>query len=269
MNRPFKFIEGKLTSRQEFQVTNGRQPTYALIYLKAGSFSLEVNGVQSIIEKGDCCIFPDDIDFLRSVIIPISFIYLKFMINPNCPITFPLPTGKVVFRDRLRFISNIEQYESLLGNPSAHALYYREHIMEDILIQACLEYDSNLFIHSEAHDSIEYAIQNCHDPIVKAAIKFIRSSLHQKLSIDSICHATGTNASTLNFKFRKELSCTVNAFISSEKMKLASHLLTNTTFSVSEIASRCGFENIYYFSNVFSKHHEMSPTDYRKSHRQF
>lgn len=269
MERPFKFIEGKITTRQEFQMVKGRQPTYALMYLREGSFSLEINGKQSIVEKGDCCIFPDDIDFSRSVLIPISFIYLKFIINPASPISYPLPTGKVVFRDRLRFISNIEKYESLIGNSSPHAIYYRSHIMEDILIQAALENDSNFFLHTESSDSVEYALQNSHDPIVKAAVAFIRSELDKKLSVDQICKAVGTNASTLNFKFRKELSHTVGEFIITEKMKLASQLLTNTTFSISNIATRCGFENIYYFSNTFTKYHKASPTDYRKTHRMF
>lgn len=269
MKRPFIFIESKITSRKEFQMVKGRQPTYALIYLREGSFSVEINKTLSIVEKGDCCIFHDDIDFLRSVIIPISFIYLKFMINPSCPITFPLPNGKVVFKDRMRFISNIEKYESFIGSTAPHAIYYREHIMEDILIQAAFEHSEGFFLHSESSDSLEYALQNCHDPLVNSAVKYIRAGLGGKLSTESVCHALGTNPSTLNFKFRKELSHCVGQFIAQEKMKLASELLTNTTFSISEIASRCGFENIYYFSNVFTKHHQMSPTGYRKNYRQF
>lgn len=157
----------------------------------------------------------------------------------------------------------------MIGNSAPHAIYYREHIMEDILMLAALEYNGSFFLHPDHTDFVEYALQNCHDPIVNAAVKFIRAELNKKISVESVCRAIGTNPSTLNFKFRKVLSHSVGEFVISEKMKFASQLLTNTTFSVSEIATRCGFENIYYFSNTFAKYHDMSPTNYRKAFRQF
>lgn len=267
MEHPFKFLEGKITSRTEFQIVKGPQPTLALIYLKEGSFSLEFSGERTVVEKGECSIFPDDMDFLRSVVSPISFIYIKFAINPSCPIVFPLPHGKIVIQDQKRFQSNIEKYESLIGNTSPQAVYYREHILEDILLQLSLEHTNGYLLHTEDTDTLAYAIQNCRDPIVKSAIHFIRSELGQKITIERICHAIGTNPSTLNFKFRKELSRPVGEFVIYEKMKLAAQYLTNTTFSISEIASRCGFDNVYYFSNSFRKFYGTTPTAYRKSCR--
>ncbi len=267
MEHPFKFLEGKVTNRTEFQIIKGPQPTLALIYLKEGCFSLEIGNAKTMVKKGECSIFPDDIDFLRSVIAPISFIYVKFTINPSCPIVFPLPHGKVVFQDIQRFRNNIEKYESLLGNTSPQAVYYREHILEDILLQVSLEHTDGYLFHTEDSDTLEYAIQNCRDTIVNAAIHYIRSELNHKITIERICHAIGTNPSTLNFKFRKELSRPVGEFIIHEKMKLAARFVTNTTFSISEIATRCGFDNVYYFSNSFRKFYGMTPTSYRKANR--
>ena len=37
-----------------------------------------------------------------------------------------------------------------------------------------------------------------------------------------------------------------------------------TSYSVAEIARRCGFENTYYFSNTFKKHQGCAPSAYRK-----
>lgn len=267
MEHPFRFLEGKVTSRMEFQIIKGPQPTLALIYLKEGCYSIEIDGKKTMVKKGECSIFPDDIDFLRTVVSPISFIYVKFTVNPTCPIVFPLPHGKVVIQDKKRFRNNIEKYETLIGNTSPQAVYYREHILEDLLLQISLEYTNGYLFHSEDANALETAIANCRDPIVNAAVRFIRAQLDQKITIDRICRAIGTNSSTLNFKFRKELSHPVGEFIIMEKMKQAAQFLTNTSFSISEIANRCGFENVYYFSNSFRKFYKMPPSAYRKEHR--
>jgi len=71
VEKPFRFIEYKTTYRDEFDVTEGRQPTFALFYLKEGSFRLRMDGTETVIGAGDCAVFADDVDFNRSVISPI------------------------------------------------------------------------------------------------------------------------------------------------------------------------------------------------------
>jgi AraC-like DNA-binding protein len=102
------------------------------------------------------------------------------------------------------------------------------------------------------------------DRLVARAISYITKNLHQKIRIEDICRAVGTNASTLNFKFHRELDLSVGQYIIAERMKAARHLLVSTTYSLSEIALRCGFENVYYFSNAFKKSNRISPLAYRK-----
>lgn len=269
MERPFRFIESQLTSRQEFVMTEGRQPTYAMMYLKEGSFSLLLQEKESVIKKGDCCIFPDDVNFLRRVIEPIFFVYLKFEINASCPLSFPLPVGKVCFQDKTRFLDNMKKYESCIGNTSPHAVYYREHIIEDILLQASAEYSGNPPFCLTDNSTVTSALQRCHDLLIRSAVDCIREHASEKISIQTLCRLLNTNPSTLNFRFRKELSLSAGQFILQEKMERAARLLTNTTFSISQVASRCGYENLYYFSNAFKKYFSISPTVYRKAHRPF
>lgn len=51
-------------------------------------------------------------------------------------------------------------------------------------------------------------------------------------------------------------------YITGLRIKRACELLLTNTFTVSEVAEMCGFENVYYFSNVFKRYLGASPKNY-------
>lgn len=255
MHIPFKIIESKTTMRKEFDVTDGFQPTNALFYLKEGNFIVEVDGSKEEFCAGDCIIFPDYIHFRRNVVTPIVFIYIRFAINEECPFTFELPYGKIEFQDKSRFLTNIKAMEQLLDNDDTLSVSYREHLLNDILYQIYFEHNKFDKLNKE---------RQYHDPLIISAVSYILKNINQKIMIRDICRAVNVNASTLNFKFRRETSMSIGQFIINERMKKARHLVAGTTYSLSEIATRCGFENVYYFSNSFKKYYGISPSVYRK-----
>lgn len=266
MEKPFVFIECKTTSRDEFEMTEGRQPTYALFFLKKGSFRIKLDDKENIVKENDCIILPDDIDFFRTVIEPISFIYLKFKINPKCNFKIDVPYGIVRFKNHRRFRDSIEKYEKITEARGAAEIYYREHLLEDILLQAFAEQGAKNSIGSQ-FESIEDEVERCHDMVAKVAAQYILNNISSKITVDDLCRAASTNQSTLNFKMRKAFSMSSAAYVEHVRMSFARSLLRNTTYTIGEIASRCGYENIYYFSSVFSKCHDSSPTEYRNKYR--
>jgi AraC-like DNA-binding protein len=53
-------------------------------------------------------------------------------------------------------------------------------------------------------------------------------------------------------------------FLIGARMDLAARLLKETLLTIAEIAERCGYDDIYYFSKSFKKHHSISPGRYRR-----
>ena len=139
MNFPFIVIESTSTSRNEFDMTAGYQPTHALFYLKKGSFEIEVDGVKQTVRRGDCYILPSYVYHRRNVIEPIEFIYIKFTSNETCPYTMEIPHGKIEFRDQERFRSMIRTLEEVLLVETSLCKGYREHLLLDILFQIHFE----------------------------------------------------------------------------------------------------------------------------------
>ena len=166
-----------------------------------------------------------------------------------------IPMGKIEFADKNRFLASITTLEQIITAESPIYRGYRDHLLLDILFQ----------IYHEQHFEVTADQRpSCYDKIVNAAVSYIDKNLANKLCITEICRAAGTNPSTLNFKFRREFNCSVGNYILYERLQKARRLLMGSSYSIEEIGRRCGFENVYYFSNTFKKHQGCAPSAYRK-----
>lgn len=240
-------------------MTDGKQPTWAIFYLKEGSFVLNINGKSELIKSGEFVILPDDLEFTRSVIEPIVFVYIKFTVDRNCRYSLNVPFGKIKLPESKRITEDILAYEALIGHEEKISVSYREHLFRDILLSLCASAGSEIC--TDRFNDLNIA--SCHDETVISAMKFINENTDKKLSIEDICRQIGTNPSTLNFKFRRELDMSVGGFIISAKIRHAKKLLLGTNYPVSEIANRSGYDNIYYFSSAFKKRTGYTPTEFR------
>ncbi|MBQ8510177.1 MAG: helix-turn-helix transcriptional regulator [Clostridia bacterium] len=257
MEKPFILIDCRLTRREEFTVTDGTQPTWALLYIKEGSFELDFGDGKQTIAAGDTVIFDDSISFRRNVVQPIVFVYLRFRVNMRCPFALDVPVGKIEFADKERFLSTLHAYEAVMALTDRRVVYYKEHLLEDILFQ--------LFLESMKPSETQLPAATG-DEQLNRAIEYIRSHMSRDLHINTICQAVHTNPSTLNWRFQRGLGMSVGAFVNDTRMNWAKRLLISTTFSISDIAVQCGYDNVYYFSTAFKKKYGMPPTAFRRDY---
>lgn len=72
------------------------------------------------------------------------------------------------------------------------------------------------------------------------------------------------NFDYLNRIFKKQTGQTIFAYLTKVRIAKAKMLLTSGNLPICTIARQVGYEDIYYFSNVFKKQTGYSPTRYRK-----
>lgn len=101
------------------------------------------------------------------------------------------------------------------------------------------------------------------DTYIKQAIKFIRKNFTEDISLDDIANAVGLSKSYFMHKFKTYTGCTANEFLRHTRCSHAKHLLTQSDASISEIATRCGFSDISYFTKVFKKEIGHLPSKYK------
>lgn len=104
-----------------------------------------------------------------------------------------------------------------------------------------------------------------HLPVeLQRMVQFVRSHLHEKLSLVHLARLSQLSPSAVGRLFRKHLKMTPVTFIARTKMELAQELLSTSRLPVAEVGRRVGIDDPYYFSKLFRKTVGCSPREHRK-----
>ncbi|HLJ35118.1 MAG TPA: AraC family transcriptional regulator [Ktedonobacteraceae bacterium] len=100
--------------------------------------------------------------------------------------------------------------------------------------------------------------------IIKEAITYLRFNIDQPASLNSLAGILGVNPSHLSRTFKQALGMTLTDYINQIRIEEAKYLLDHSNDTVTEIASRVGYNDSNYFSRVFRRWEHITPHDYRK-----
>jgi YesN/AraC family two-component response regulator len=84
-----------------------------------------------------------------------------------------------------------------------------------------------------------------------------------KLDYDELASAFFVGKTQLNRKIKAVTGYTTTEYILQIRVSMAKQLLVKTDFSIGEIASRVGIDDVAYFSSIFRKITGRTPTAYR------
>lgn len=103
-----------------------------------------------------------------------------------------------------------------------------------------------------------------YSPIVQKVVLLIDSDLSANLSLSSLAATQNVSPGYLSTIFKRETGKTITEYISDERIKLASRLLTTTHLQIQTIALHCGIIDVQYFSKTFKKKTGKTPKEYRE-----
>ncbi len=102
--------------------------------------------------------------------------------------------------------------------------------------------------------------------ILSPAIEYIHANyLTAKFPYSEMPALCGISGSYFRRLFLKRFDCTLIDYIRRLKMNHACELLNSSQYkSIADVAKRCGYEDVFYFSKVFKSHVGVSPGKYMK-----
>jgi LacI family transcriptional regulator len=91
------------------------------------------------------------------------------------------------------------------------------------------------------------------DPLLRKAQAYVESWRHQRLTVQAVTRAVGTNRVTLGKRFQRELDTTLHDYVRRRRLDFAAERLRQGAGNVEEIAFQCGFSSASYFSRLFKQ----------------
>lgn len=96
--------------------------------------------------------------------------------------------------------------------------------------------------------------------------RYLRDYFDQKITNDLLASHFHLHPNYICRCMKEARSMTPMQYLSQLRIEEAKKQLLNTDATISQIASQCGFQNVYYFSNMFKKMLGMSPLHYRNKY---
>ena len=100
-------------------------------------------------------------------------------------------------------------------------------------------------------------------PLIQKVIARIDFDLTSDLSLKGLAELLSVNPCYLSSQFKKETNSTLTDYVNRKRIEHAIMLLNSTSMQIQTIATHCGIPDLNYFTKVFKKYIQMTPTEYR------
>lgn len=103
------------------------------------------------------------------------------------------------------------------------------------------------------------------DDSFKSVLEYINSHYTERISAKDISQMFGYNETYFCRRFKAVTGITVMKYIQILRMELAQKLLKSSSEEIGNIAWKCGFADVSYFSNCFKRQFGVTPTGFRET----
>ena len=99
--------------------------------------------------------------------------------------------------------------------------------------------------------------------------QYVRKNISNKITLSDMSQNLHCSTVTLTETFRREYGLTIMQYVLKKRMQMAEGMLStpNSSFTITEVADRCGFPDVEYFSKKFKETHGVPPSLWRQEHQ--
>ena len=102
-----------------------------------------------------------------------------------------------------------------------------------------------------------------HSKMVRDAMNYIDFNLKEELSLNVIAEKISVNASYLSKQFKKENEQNLTEYVNRKRMDASLKYLATTDLPIQNVAELVGIYDENYFSRLFKKYQQVTPSKYR------
>ncbi|WP_438347401.1 helix-turn-helix domain-containing protein [Paenibacillus sp. FA6] len=233
--------------------------TWVVFAVEEGVFRYKIGEESGLASFGDVVVCPPGIAFWRQAVTPLSFHFIQFTRSDevvqdmdSCP-----SSVKLHFNDTKRLSSNYAYLRQFYEDSSPSVQQWKMHLMNDIW----------QLHHIESRQELVPERKFTEDALMSDAAGFIEERCGKAVSLQEIARSLALSPVQFTRRFQEAFNETPSQYLKTIRLRRARSLLNDSELNLTQIAERCGYENGFYLSRVFSNAMGMSPSEYRRKHR--
>ncbi len=262
---------------KNFRFHGEKHDFWEMVYIDSGNASIISDGTVFNLRQGEAFfhkpnephnIYTTD-NFANSVIISFECKSraMRFIKNKIYSLgdNEKLLLNKILYEAKVSYRDKLDELHLLKMTKNPDAPFAGEQI-----IRNCTELIIISLIRKDRYSSVSEnnaLLSVSSDKITDNVVEIMNEKLltSQNINLDEISYKLGFSKSYIKAQFKKKTGVSVIQYFIRMKINKSKELLSQKKYSVSEISDMLGFGSIFYFSRIFKKHTDMTPTEYINS----
>lgn len=248
--------------KSQFKVYMDTYPFWVLFAVESGEFRFRIGKESGMAGPGELVFCPPQQPFERETLAPLALHYLGFEFSGQRPQDIePLQTLKSHPIDGKRLASNFAYLRKLHLAVDARSTLRKQWILNDIWQLACDGWDAG-----NHRDGLDEFIRS-DDERMNQAMQWLHENAYTPFSMRMLSDLLELSPSQLTRRFQKEFRMAPSELVRSLRIRKAAGLLLDTELTLDQIAEKCGYDNGFYLSRIFTRSMGINPSEYRKQNR--
>ena len=166
----------------------------------------------------------------------------------------------------LEFVIFAERESFLNGGIESYGFQSRKDYLSDVL--GCPDYSSlrEWFLHKleDVCRRIANKREEQSESIVSKAKSYIKQNFYRELTLDDVSRSVNISPYYFSKLFKEESGENFIEYLTRVRIAHAKELLKNPALSIKEICVMSGYSDPNYFSRIFKKQEDVTPSEYRE-----
>jgi AraC-like DNA-binding protein len=269
---PIKVHQVKETKYGQQLFSNHWHKHLELLYFVSGQAIIECNSIPQSYSVGDIALMnsndlhagisqSDDL-FYYALIVDPSLLHSHSPDSAETKFITPLTQNRLLFTNRIAGNANLgacilDIVRELREREIGYELSVKAHLYRILTLLLRGQVENILTVD-------DYRLRTRNLERFTPIFDYIETNYAGTISVESLSEQASLSKFHFSRLFKELTGRTVMEYITSIRMTKAEFLLCNSTLSITEIALRTGFRDVYYFSRAFKKNHLLSPSELRR-----
>ena len=260
---------------KSFSFPGERHDFWELVYVDKGQLEISRDGELMTLSQGEIIFHaPNEFHSVRALNSSPNFIVISFVCTSpameylrryNTVLDKSLkPILSSVISEAKRSFNIPKNDPYLKGlEKSDNALIGGEQLIKTYIEQLLIFFIRNVTAKGETYIFPSKERMEMH--LVSKLKALIEDDPEGEFCVEDVCRALGYSRSYLSRLFREQTGDTIAHYAVSAKIRLAKALIREGSMNFAEISDRLSFDNPQYFSRVFKRITDMTPSEFRSS----